>query len=298
MGTSQSSKGPPGNVPMVPPWVPSVPPAAPPPASPPPGGVPPAPSLPNAPPTPGAAPNPPPPPLPLQPARLAPAGRFSGARRSLGSFAKAGNATQMRRAVSHFVRKGYGGSGTAAARFGGTAQTADALYSALAPPATGAAAAVAGERLDRTLLEGRSAQEIMNAIVEAVQPVTGTDTQDAEVSRASIKDALVDLLTRFPDANLLELTDDQRGYAIERFVGTDVFRRFILDLGTTIQDKAPSAAVGLARLKEVKNYIKETVAAAFRRVREAGRALRAGQIPQVVQAALADAFQVFEHYSR
>ena len=89
-------------------------------------------------------------------------------------------------------------------------------------------------------------------------------------ARAAIKDALSELLTMFPEADLLNLSEDQRGFAIEHFVAIDVYRRFHLDLGKTIQDKAPTATVALARLKEVKNYIKETVAAAFRKLRAAG----------------------------
>ncbi|GMV51392.1 MAG: hypothetical protein AMXMBFR67_29350 [Nitrospira sp.] len=135
----------------------------------------------------------------------------------------------------------------------------------------------------------------MDAVVEAVRPSDGT--QDAEASRAAIKDALSELLTMFPEADLLNLSEDQRGFAIERFVAIDVYRRFQLDLGKTIQDKAPSATVGLARLKEVKNYIKETVAAAFRKVRASGHKLTRGRVNEVVRAALGETFQVFEGYA-
>ena len=292
MGTSQSSKGPPGNVPMVPPWVPNVPapspdmplPGAPPPGMPNPDG---SQNLPQpASPTPVTAP----------PSPIAPNRRFAGARRSLGSFAQTGNAAAMRKGVGHYVRSGYGGATTAARRFGGTANTASALHSALSRSAAGATEPTAGERLDRALLAGRSAEDIMDSVVEAVRPVDGT--QDAEVSRAAIKDSLSELLTKFPNANLLELTDEERTFAIERFVALDVFRRFAIDLGKTIQDKAPSAALGLARLKEVKEYVKETVSAAFRRLVQSGRSLSSGKVSEVVQSALLDALQVFEHYAQ
>lgn len=289
MGTSQSSKGPPGNVPMVPPWVPSIPTPEP---VPPDGTLPDAPN-PDGPQQPQQAPTSPSA-VPM-PSPIASRGRFSGARRSLGDFARTGSAGDMRRALGHYVRKGYGGASTAAGRFGGTANTASALYSALSPSSVGGAAATEG-RLDRALLAGRSAQDIMDAVVEAVRPVDGT--QDAEVSRAAIKDSLSELLTKFPEANLLELTEGERTFAIERFVGLDVFRRFAIDLGKTIQDKAPSPSTGLARLKEVKNYIKETVSAAFRHLREGGRTLTTGRITQVVHAALLDALKVFEHYAQ
>ena len=176
----------------------------------------------------------------------------------------------MRRVLGRYVRTGYGGSATATRRFGVTATTAGALGGALASVAAGHAAAP-GSLLNPALLAGRTVQEVMDAVVEAVRPVDGT--QDAEAERASIRDALSELLTRFPDADLLNLEADQRAYAIERFTAIDVFRRFELDLGKTIVEKAPSAIAALGRLKEVRDYVKQSVAASFRRLRDAGRTL-------------------------
>lgn len=95
---------------------------------------------------------------------------------------------------------------------------------------------------------------------------------------------------------MINLGEQERSFAIERFVAIDVYRRFHLDLGKTIQDKAPTATAGLARLKQVKDYIKETVAAAFRKLRDAGNLLTTGRVNEVVGAALGDTFQVFEGY--
>jgi hypothetical protein len=136
----------------------------------------------------------------------------------------------------------------------------------------------------------------MDAVVEAVRPADGT--QDAEAARAAIKDALSELLTMFPEADLLNLSEDQRGFAIEHFVAIDVYRRFQLDLGKTVQDKAPTATVALARLKEVKDYIKETVAAAFRKLRAAAIRLTTGRVNEFVRSALGKTIQVFEGYAR
>lgn len=291
MGTSQSSKGSPPNVPMVPPWVPDPPPDDEPPSDE------------NQKEPEQQSPDesqqepeqqqlvkplsPPPQPIPV-----APPGRFAGARRSLGSFARSGSDTSLRRGLSHYIRSGYGGSATAARRFGSTASTASALFRALAP-ATGQP----GDRstLDPALVAGHSVQEVMDAVVEAVRPADGT--QDAEANRVAIRDALSDILTRFPDANFLDLTSDQRAYAIERYVAMDIFHRFDLDLGRTIRDKAPDVRTALARLKQVRDYVKEAVASAFRKVRNAGQALTAQNINAIVRAALAETFQVFEGYA-
>jgi len=280
MGTSQSSKGPGSGVSMVPSWVDDPPAEAP-------TGDDPAPE--EDPAAPPAAPPTPPPAAPVAPDR-----RWIGVSRSLGDYAKTGDTGAMRRGFGHYVRSGYGGAGTAARRMGGTAATAGALGSALATLASGQLAA-SGSPLDPALLAGRSADEIMDAVVEAVRPVDGT--QDAEAARAAIRDALSELLTRFPDADLLNLTPEQRELAIERFTAHDVFRRFDLDVGQTIREKAPSATTALSRLKQARDYVKETVAAAFRRLREAGRTLTAGRISEVVRSALRETFEVFEGYA-
>src|SRR5262245_38180669 len=62
---------------------------------------------------------------------ISPAGRFTGARRSLGGFARSGDGNSLRRGIGNYVRTGYQGASGATRRFGGTAQTANALFGAL-----------------------------------------------------------------------------------------------------------------------------------------------------------------------
>lgn len=279
MGTSQSSRGPGGGVPLVPPWTPAPAPVEPA------GGAPspPPPDLSGSPAVP-----PPPAPIPLAGPR-----RFASARTNLGSFARSGDGASLRRSLAHYVRSGYGGAATATRRFNGTARTAAALGDAMASVAAGGPTAH-GSGLDPRLLTGRSHDEVIAAVVEAVRPIDGS--LDAEASRASIGDALSDLLKKYPDANLLQLDDAQRAFVVEGFTAADVFRRYELDLGKTIFDKAPTVTAALARLKDVRDYIKEVVSASFRDLESAGRRLSPGAIESVVRSALADALMVFEEY--
>lgn len=238
------------------------------------------------------APAPSAPSLPSLPSPIAPARRFAGARRSLGSFAGSGDSGAMRRGVGHFVKNGYGGASTAARRFGGTAANAGTLYSMLSG---GGAQSQPGQPLDPALLAGKSAREVIDAVVEATRPTDGT--LDAEAGRRAINDALTELLQRYPEADLLSLDEEQREFAVERYVAFDVFRMFELDLGAHIQEKAPTAQAALARMKEVRNYIRETVSASFRKLRGAGQTLTASRVGALVRQALRDAFDVFEGYA-
>lgn len=280
MGTSSSNKGPKGGVPLVPPWVPDADAPAPPPVA---TSEQDEITSPASPPAmlPGAAPGP-----------VAPPQRFSGVRRSLSAFAKGGGSGgELQRSLGKYVRS-YGGSGGTTRRFGGAAQTAGTLYIALSQNGRGQTS-LPGGTLDPVVLSGRSANEVMDAVVEAVRPTDGT--QDAEASRVAIKDALSELLTKYPGAALLELTDTQRLFAVERYVALDVFRRFMLDVGKTIQDKAPTATVGLARLKDAKDYIKETVAAAFKKA-GTPTGLTQKKVAMLATIALRETFAVFESY--
>ncbi|MEP9558966.1 hypothetical protein QYG33_23270 [Xanthomonas euvesicatoria] len=69
-----------------------------------------------------------------------------------------------------------------------------------------------------------------------------------------------------------------------------------LDVGQHIQDNAPTVSEGLARLKEVKDYVRQTVSASFRKLRESGRGLTDANVSQAVREALRDTFEVFEGY--
>jgi hypothetical protein len=213
--------------------------------------------------------------------------RFVSARRSLGSFAQTGDGVHLKRGLAQYVAKGYGGSTNMGRRMSATSSTARALGRALDPNS-------ADPGLDRTLLASKSAEEIMDAVVEAVRPHNGT--QDAEATRAAIRDALSDLLGRFDRADLLDLTSEQREFAIERFAAYDVYRRFVLDVGKHLVDKAPNKTTALARLKQARDYIREVVAEAFRGLREQGRALTAMNVEGTVRGALADSLHVFEGY--
>ncbi len=223
---------------------------------------------------------------------VAPPGRFRPARVSLGRFASGGDGRDMRRALGHYVHTGFGGTQTTSRRLAGTAHTANALYSALSLLAAGQSRP--GTPLDRDLLAGKSARGVIAAVVEAVRPVDGT--LDVEASRNAVSLALSDLLTKFPDADLFNLSEIERAFAIECFVARDVYSRFHLDVGQSLLKNAPSAAAAAARSKEVLDYVRQTVSAAFRNLASKGHNLVAPRVVQVVQAAIKDALAVFEEY--
>lgn len=193
----------------------------------------------------------------------------------------------MRRGIAHYVRTGYGGAGTMSRRLGSTSTTARSLSLALDPTS-------ADSGLDRALLQGKSADEVVDAVVEAARPQDGT--LDAEASREAIRNALSELLREHADVDLLDLSDTQRGFVIEHYAAHDVYLRFSLDVGKHLVDNAPNATIGLARLRQARNYIRQTIAESFRRLREAGQSMTTANVRATVAHALADSLAVFEGF--
>ncbi len=84
---------------------------------------------------------------------------------------------------------------------------------------------------------------------------------------------------------------------IERYTALDVYGRFCLDLQQTIMGKSPDPATGLRRLKQVREFIAEHVAAAFRTIRERGTSATTSNVSQLTREALRETFSVFEEYT-
>ncbi len=92
MGTSQSSPGPGGGSPLVPPWADDQ---------------------------------------PEQPLPSPEPGRFKPFRQSLGRFIESGGSRELREALGHYARKASGGGGTATRRMGSVTKAGASLYGAL-----------------------------------------------------------------------------------------------------------------------------------------------------------------------
>ncbi len=273
MGTSSSSDGPGSGMPMVPPWADNPPGND--------GG-----SDPD-----GQNDNSPKP--PKAPPPVAPKSRFGTTRKSMGAFAGSGSQRDMQRGIGRYISKGYGGASTATRRFGGTTHIAASLAGVLSSKARGAPG---GTSVDIAFIQGKSANEIMDVIVDAVSPINGT--QDNEAARESIKEALSELLDKQPNVDLLELDDLSRDIVIESFIAADVYRRISLDIGKHIQDKAPNAVTALKRLRQVKDYVRETVKNAFSKLKLDGKVLANDRIASISEQALLETFQVFEGYAK
>lgn len=265
MGTSASSSGPRGGVPMVPPWVPD------------PGDV--AKQGDDGAAAPVGVP-------------VAPFARFSGARRALGDFARSGSTDSLRIGLGRYASRGLGGSRTAARRMGGAAVRSGGLFGALR--SLSGSPTTDGAPLDPASLSGLSAREVIDAIVELVSPSDGS--QDAEASQHAIAAALSDLLEDQPDVDLGALTSNEITWAVERHLVYEIHNRVQLDVGKSVIANAPSPATAMRRLDEIRDYIQEAVASAYRERGSNRTPLTSADATKLASSVLEDTFAVFEEY--
>lgn len=281
MGTSASSSGPGGGVPLVPPWVDDVG-----------NDLSPAPDgdndetqdqgEPSDPQEQTAAPQP----------AVAPRARFRAARMNLGSFSRDGSTDALKRGLGHYSRTGLGGARHATNRMARTARNSGILYGALNALA-GRGSAPSELRVDLAQLRGRPAQEIVDHLAEAISPSDGS--QDAEANRESISEALRELIASSPDIDLSKLTEDQIVAVIESYISYDIVHRVELDVGKAVFAKTdPSTAI--RRLDQMFSYIRQCVSSALQKLNAFGKALTQTEASRISRGIIAETFNVFEEY--
>jgi hypothetical protein len=175
---------------------------------------------------------------------------------------------------------------------GGTARVAGGLSNALS---SGGGAGGTPQSAFAQQMQGKSANEIISGIIDAVAPTNGS--QDLEASRESIREVLGELVQEKPDVDLLSLDTASMELVVERFVAADVYRRIFLDIGKKIQDAAPNAKAGLQRLRQVKEYVKETVKSSFKSIREKVGTTSNANVAKIARDSLKETFTIFEGYA-
>lgn len=222
----------------------------------------------------------------------APRARFGGARTALGEFATGGSRDKLGRGLRNYTSRGLGGSQTAAQRMGNAVARSGDLYDVLntlaGSPGSG------GAPFGASSLVGASAREIIDTIVDFVSPIDGS--QDSESSQRAISDALSDFLEAHPDSELGALTQANIEWVLERHLVYEIHNRVQLDVGKSILNKAPSPASAIQRLGEIRDYIQESVAAAFRERIAVGVPLTRADATTLAHDVLEDTFAVFEEY--
>ncbi|TIO04077.1 MAG: hypothetical protein E5X88_33405 [Mesorhizobium sp.] len=147
--------------------------------------------------------------------------------------------------------------------------------------------------LDPAQLAGKSQIEIADLIASALAPVDGT--QDSEAARDSVSRSLSELLEADPTADLANLNAMQIDGVVEGYIAHDLAHRIELDVGKAVLDKADSYAEGVERLQDMKSYVRQEVARAFR-ARRGTQPMSRQNAASMSDAILRDTFDIFESY--
>lgn len=176
---------------------------------------------------------------------------------------------------------------------GRTARNAGLLFGVLGDLRSGGASP-GGTSLDPAELARLSPREVADRIAFVVCPSDGT--LDAEASRDSISRAFAELLRVEPSADLLALTQEQILIVIEQSLANDICARIELDVGKAILFNAPSPAEAFARRDAMDSYVKQSVAAAFRRMAATDERFTRQNAQRMAQRIIRETFEVFEEY--
>lgn len=220
----------------------------------------------------------------------APRARFQQARAAAGAFIRDGGRDNLRKAVGHYVSKGYGGSAPATARTGHIVGSVGRLGDALAGAGSGTDADVFRDTDTSTL----SANELISLIVDAAAPVDGT--QDTELERKCMDEALGELLEEDEDADFTDLDDSQRTSVICSVLAKCVSGRFMLDNRKHLEERAINRIQFSERITEIREFIQESVRAQFRSAVPAQLPTGGKAFKDTVEMVLRTTFEVFESY--
>ncbi len=306
MGTSKTSGGPGKNVPLVPNWVGPDAPASPTPLSPPlrspgdkgpsspspaplrekPDGLPP--RIPNGPPPnqdPGQSPSP----------DVAPARRFTSARRAIGNFAKTGERASLRSALGNYVKKGYGGSSTTTRRMNKSTSAAAGVFDLLSRGDATSAPDIETPSLDLGSLAGLSHSEVAERIAESIHP--GDVSLDDAGIREAIAEAVSSVLNENDDADVTNLPPELAEECFVRTLSFSAFSIMVADIGASVQRAAHgNATLANDRLKEISDFVRETYQAQYAKVKATGSRISRSTAAKIARDVTAQVMDIFESY--
>jgi len=272
MGTSTSSKGPGSNVSLDPPWLDDVAGDIGSGSSVPPGDS----STPMSPP--GAT-------------GTAPPGRFGGARRAMGSYARTGDSQYLGRALGHYSRQGSGGANAAASRMRVTTRAGAELFSFLNAISQGASPQ-AKQWVDALRQTNPSSDDVIDAIVRELSPPGGS--ADEESLRDSMCFALSDLVREDPTIDPLNMSPNNIWELLKGYLATEITNRVCFDLGPIFERAAIDATTAVYREQQMRLFIKNEVGANLEVLQQTSPNPTRAQLNELLRETLKLTFEIFE----
>jgi hypothetical protein len=222
---------------------------------------------------------------------VAPASRFSAARRGLGAFVRTGNKAALARSIGHYSRKGMGGAATAAGRMRASTRAGAGLVSFLQAARDGTNTRIANW-VQNLLARNPSSDDVADAIVQELAPPGGSE--DEESLRDSMAGALSELILLQPDVNLLQMSDLDTWTLLQLFLGNEVCNRLEFDIGQFFESAKVNPQLGVKRELEMRDFVKNEVGVQLAALRAKTPNPTKPQLDALVQDAVRMTFEVYE----
>lgn len=261
MGTSTSSSGAPSGVPFDPPWLrtvasmvePSVEAIA-------------------------------------RPNRISGPGRFRGARLQLSKYLSAGSSDALHASFARYVRKGLGGAAQATSRMRVPIAVSSAMVASLLDLSECVRADDYEDWMDQVLSAPEPFDELSSSLAKQILPEGGS--VDEESCRKSLAFSIAEFQRENPDFDVSEFDLDSIWDVVLLFLESEVYNRFILDIGQRLEQ----IEIGSMVQKEVaiKNYIKATLKVSISRMRGRTIPRTRSEIAALIGRTLNDTFEIFE----
>ena len=180
----------------------------------------------------------------------------SMSRYASGSSGKNGK----KKALSDYVKKGYGGSRNAAKSAKSAIRTTINIGDFFG--------SIANKGINQVLkdysinTEGRKPKEILSDIINILAPVP--DSNDNSVARKALINTMSLIYEKFDDENqdislLDSLNSDITNMLITKYIETFIYERLIHDVGSRIEKKAENSIAAAKIEKELREYIESKV---------------------------------------
>ncbi|MEL7569692.1 MAG: Qat anti-phage system associated protein QatB [Eubacteriaceae bacterium] len=222
---------------------------------------------------------------------VAPQRRFKSARQSLGNYARSGNRESLRKAIGHYSKTGMGGARNVAKRMRVSTRTAVTLYDILKSAREGTDQVIR-EWVSSLIARKATIGEIIDEIIAKVTPNGGSIDESA--CRNSMDSAIRDLITRDPEVNLFNISDDNIWSLIESFLGYEAFNRLCLDIGQSFEQSSLSPRDKVTRMNEMHDYLAAEIYEQLESLRQKNQTDTSSQLNSILQDALANTFFVYE----
>ena len=221
---------------------------------------------------------------------IAPQRRFSNARRNLNDFIKTGNKESLKKALGNYSHKGMGGAANLANRMRTSPAVGAGLFNFLQGVRDNANPKIR-EWVNQLSNEKLSAYEVIDKIVNHILSTGGSIEEES--IRNSMAQAMSDLLTIYPDVDLINMDNDSIWTVMELFIANEAFNRLCLDIGQLFE-RAESPENAVSRMNDMKEYLKSEISAQIQELKSDRSNLSKSDVNNILQSALRITFEIFE----